>query len=97
MLGCVFGFAVTLAVGGLFLFHAFLTLTGQSTIEFMTNRKLIRLMRKKYGKNWKVPSDRGFIKNWKILFRSFDTFWFISWSLPRLPNSKHIMLATLIE
>ena len=97
MLGCVFAFAVTLAVGGLFTFHAFLTLTGQSTLEFMSNRKLVRLMRKKYGKHWKVPSDRGFKKNWQILFRAFDPFWFVSWPLPRLPNSKQIMLATLIE
>ena len=97
MLGCIFAFAVTIDVGGLFSFHAYLTLTGQSTIEFMSNRKLMGLMRRKFGDNWRIPSDKGMKKNWQILFRAFDNLWFISWCMPRLPNSQHIILSTLVD
>lgn len=57
--------AAFIAVFGLLVWHFFLVLTGQGTIEFYDNFLQWREARRT-GKRWKNPYDRGCVKNFKV-------------------------------
>ena len=59
--------AVGIAVSCLGFFHLYLTLTGQTTIEFHGNYTNKRKA-KKLGKPWKNPYDMGIKGNWEQIF-----------------------------
>lgn len=63
-----------IAVFGLLVWHLFLVLTGQGTIEFYDNFLNWREARRA-GKKWKNPYDRGCINNFKVsIFHHLSNF-----------------------
>merc|ERR1712228_88880 len=96
MLGCVLSLAVTFAVGCLLFFHIFLCLKGLSTIEMFASAKIQSYFGKK-GMTWKSPSNNGMKKNWQYVFRTYGTFWWITWCLPMMPMRGLLMKEVMGE
>eukprot|EP00485_Elphidium_margaritaceum_P012586 CAMPEP_0202693058 /NCGR_PEP_ID=MMETSP1385-20130828/7281_1 /ASSEMBLY_ACC=CAM_ASM_000861 /TAXON_ID=933848 /ORGANISM="Elphidium margaritaceum" /LENGTH=386 /DNA_ID=CAMNT_0049348693 /DNA_START=20 /DNA_END=1180 /DNA_ORIENTATION=- len=90
LLGCIFCLAVTFAVGCLLVFHLFLVLKGNSTIELFSTSKFTAYFKKK-GVAWKAPSNHGMKKNWQFVFRTYGKFWWLTWCCPLLPNRQEIL------
>lgn len=57
--------SIAVAVGGLLVWHTFLIVTGQGTIDFIENFQAWNEARKA-GRPWRNPYDQGWIKNFKV-------------------------------
>lgn len=67
--------ALCFAVGLLFMFHTYLILSAQTTIEFYQNRVAIMVARRQ-GKTFENPYDLGYRRNWQAVFGS-SRWWFL--------------------
>ncbi len=73
--------AAFLFVGGFWLFHTYLLLTNQTTIEYYGNGRLERIAQSK-GENWTNPFDLGWQENFRQTFGCSITSF--RWLLPGL-------------
>lgn len=92
---------VVLVVGGMLLWHVYLVLTAQGTIDVHTNRNAARAAKAK-GKAWKNVFDLGFKRNWQERFDCRGRLWWLSWLFPRLSPPKgngyqHVVAKTALE
>lgn len=78
---------VVLVVGGMLLWHVYLVLTAQGTIDVHSNRSAARAARAK-GKTWRNVFDLGYKRNWQERFDSRGRWWWVTWLLPRLSPPK---------
>eukprot|EP00943_MAST-04B_sp_MAST-4B-sp1_P009776 g9776.t1 len=73
---------LSLAVGGMMLWHFYLLATAQTSPEFAMNCRH-RLSAYKQGKKWSSEKDLGFVKNWQMRFGlENNNFWYILWLFP---------------
>lgn len=73
-LGFMLCAAVGLAVACLGVFHIYLVLTGQTTIEFHGN--FVRKMKaKKSGQKYRNPYDMGGKRNWQQIYGDYNDRW----------------------
>lgn len=61
------------------IWHLYLALSGQTTIEFYYNRYMIKQASSR-GISWENPYDLGYRKNFQLFF-GVGKYWF-SWLLP---------------
>jgi hypothetical protein len=92
---------VVLVVGGMLIWHIYLVLTAQGTIDVHSNRSASRAA-KAQGKPWKNVFDLGFKRNWQERFDSRGRLWWLTWLLPRLSPPKgngyqHVIAKTPLE
>ncbi len=79
---------LTLAVGGMMLWHLYLLGTAQTSPEFAFNCQA-KMRAYKQGKRWINKKDLGFVKNWKKRFGlENNNFWYILWLFPYLYKPK---------
>ena len=76
----------TFAVGGMLVWHTYLVLTAQGTVDFHKNRAAAADAARG-GYAWKNIHDLGCAKNWQERFDARGQFWMLTWMLPRL--SRH--------
>ncbi|XP_054454520.1 palmitoyltransferase ZDHHC16B isoform X1 [Anoplopoma fimbria] len=84
---------VSVALGGLSLWHSILISRGETSVERHINNKETRRLREK-GKVFKNPYHHGTMNNWKLLLGvEKRSHWFTRVLLPsgHLPNSDGIM------
>ena len=82
---------LTVAVGGMMLWHCYLLGTAQTSPEFALNCHS-KLRAYKKGQRWSNPKDMGFAKNWQTRFGlENNNFWFILWLFPYVyePSKKN--------
>ena len=71
--------SVGLAVLALLLWHVYLVLSAQTTIEYYANRMKANRMRAK-GQIWRNPFDQGWRRNWENVFGEGSLYF--GWMLP---------------
>jgi hypothetical protein len=74
---------VVLVVGGMLLWHTYLVLTAQGTIDVQSNRAAARAAAAQ-GLKWCNVFHLGLAKNWQERFDSRGRLWWLRWSFPRL-------------
>lgn len=74
---------VALAVGGMLLWHTYLVLTAQGTIDFHQFRADSHDAALR-GFKWRNPFDLGPKRNWQERFDAHGRWWALSWLCPRL-------------
>ena len=76
--------SMVFAMGGFFLWHLYLVLTNQTTIEFQYNR-ILRVTQTSHGELQSNDFDVGIKKNLEIIFGSSKWYWILLPSLSPLP------------
>jgi hypothetical protein len=87
LLGLLLPEAVVLAVGGMLLWHTYLVLTAQGTIDFQKNRDEAAEARQQ-GRVWRNVHDLGPARNWQERFDAQGRWWMLTWLLPRLGRHR---------
>ena len=88
---CIVG---SFGVTSLLLFHFYIILTGQSTIDWFLNRIFFnsRNIQNNYDEQeiYKI-NNKGYIENWKWTFQEYGYFWWIKWIFPKFFKSEQLI------
>jgi hypothetical protein len=83
-LSAILPMTLSIAVGGMMLWHAYLLATCQTSPEFAHNF-FKKYQAYKRGSSWTHEKDQGFVKNWKVRFGlERSSLWWILWAFPFL-------------
>jgi palmitoyltransferase len=75
--------AVNIAISILLSWHIFLTVTGETTIDYYAHREIARLARRE-GRHWTNDMNLGVKRNWQETFDERGALWYIAWAMPRV-------------
>lgn len=86
MLALLLTTTILFAVGGMLVWHTYLVLTAQGTVDFYKNQQSAASAAR-WGQTWQNVHNLGLVRNWQERFDARGRLWMLVWMLPRL--SKH--------